>query len=306
MNDIVIEKLLFRAPSPEPPPDLLQLLQTQIVLPSGPSAARVHANGWQNSLRRWFPALAFGLFVLSCTIILGVQANLIIRLRNENESLRAAMAVRENPKPNDSGADATSAQLAELAQLRADHDDLGRLRAEAEALRQQLNTAASPRMVNAPAVGADQTGESPEQRAQRESAECEMRLRQIGVAIRVWALDEGGRLPTSTIEMTNELGSPILLVCPGDHSHEVEVKNIRTIGWPAFHPELISYQFFLSGQKDAEFPERIIAKCPFHGHVLLADFSVVTNAVASGRYREVTIDGRLNLIKANPDHDSNR
>src|SRR5262245_23226879 len=129
MNDAVIENLLSRAPSPEPPADLLRRLQSQIVLPKSPRPVR-DPNGWQNPLRRWIPALAFGLFLLSCVVIVGVQANLALRLQRENESLRAASADLEFLRQN-SGSPQVAA---ELAQLRADHADLLRLRAEVAAL----------------------------------------------------------------------------------------------------------------------------------------------------------------------------
>jgi hypothetical protein len=300
MNDTVIENLLFRAPSPEPPADLLALLQTQIVLPENPPAIRDHVNGWQNPLRRWFPVLAFGLFLVSCAVILGVQANLVLQLRRENESLRAAAADLKAREQNDPAAAASRAQLAELAQLRADHADLLRLRAEVAALRKRADETAQLQADNEKLAAAAQAegtpAESPEQKAQRESAECEMHLKQIGVALRIWAGDNGDRYPTSVIEMTNELGAPIILICPGDRSNESEVKNLRTLGWQAFRPELTSYQFILSGEKEDSFPQRIIAKCPIHGHVLTADCFVATNALASGHYREATIDGRLNLV----------
>jgi hypothetical protein len=303
MNDTVIENLLFRAPSPEPPAGLLALLQTQIVLPENPPTVRNRANGWQHPLRRWFPVLAFGLFLVSCAVILGVQANLVLQLRRENASLRAAAADLKARGQNDPDA-AHRAQLAELAQLRADHADLLRLRAEVAALRKRADETAQLQADNEKLAAAAQTegtpAESPEQKAQRESTECEMHLKQIGIALRIWAGDNGDRYPTSVIEMTNELGAPILLICPGDRSNEREVKNLRTLGWQAFRPELTSYQFILSGEKEDSFPQRIIAKCPIHGHVLTADCFVATNALASGRYREVTIDGRLNLIRVDP------
>jgi hypothetical protein len=300
MNDTVIENLLFRAPSPEPPADLLPLLQTQIVLPENPAAVRNRANGWQHPLRRWFPMLAFGLFLVSCVIILGVQANLMLQLRRENESLRAAAANPKTSEQNDPAAAASSAQLAELAQLRADHADLLRLRAEVAALRKQANETAQLQAENEKLAAAAQAegtpAESLEQKAQRESTECEMHLKQICISLRIWAGDNEDRFPTVAIDMTNELGAPIVLICPSDRRNEGEVKNLRTLGWQAFRPELISYQLILSGEKEDPLSRRIIARCPIHGHVLTADCFVATNALASGRYREVTIDGRLNLI----------
>jgi hypothetical protein len=299
MNDAVIENLLSRAPSPEPPADLLRRLQSQIVLPKSPRPVR-DPNGWQNPVRRWMPALAFGLFLLTCVVIVGVQANLVFRLQRENESLRTASADLETLKQ---GSD--SAQLPELAQLRADNADLLRLRAEIAALRKQADELARLKAENErlaiATLPTNGPAETPEQRAQRESIECDMHLRQIGLAVRVWSQDYDGYYPTNDImEMTNELGTANVLFCPSDRSHEREVRRFR-ITMPEFNSlphELISYKFILSGQKDGEAPTRIIARCPIHGHVLLADGAVVTNAAASGRFREVTIDGRLNLIRA--------
>ena len=49
-------------------------------------------------------------------------------------------------------------------------------------------------------------------------------------------------------------------------------------GWAAV-PQLVSYQLILSGEQDDTHPLRIIAKCPIHGHVGLADGSVHAGSV---------------------------
>src|SRR5690349_13681987 len=90
MNDTTIESLLFHAPSPGAPPELLKRLQAGIAL--APAKSGTKALEWQNPLRRWFPALAFSIFLLSCALVIGVQANWSAKLKQQNEVLRAATA----------------------------------------------------------------------------------------------------------------------------------------------------------------------------------------------------------------------
>src|SRR5262245_55305670 len=136
MNDAMIEKLLLRAPQPAPPGDLLRRLQAQIVLPAKP------VNGWQHLPRRWFPVLAFGLILLSCVILVGVQANWIGQLRQEHKNLRATVADLDSLRSRHADNDARRSQLEELSRLRADNQEIQRLQAEAPGLRDAAAAAA--------------------------------------------------------------------------------------------------------------------------------------------------------------------
>src|SRR2546421_8946307 len=133
MNEAQIETLLRKAPQPAPPPGSLERLQAEIALPG---AAR--SNGERprvNPLRRWIPALAFGLFFLSCVVIIGVQANLVSQLQQQKQNLRAATANLEPLRSEHEKYQQLQAQSEQLERLRQEHEELVRLQAEIAQLR---------------------------------------------------------------------------------------------------------------------------------------------------------------------------
>lgn len=126
------------------------------------------------------------------------------------------------------------------------------------------------------------------------SAQCITQLKQIGLAFRMWALDNGDHYPFNvstrsggTMElcapgkdgfeeraavhfqvMSNELASPKILVCPADTSRHpaADFRNLQTAN--------VSY-FVRSGTNiDETNPEEVLAKCPIHGHLCRCDGSV--------------------------------
>jgi hypothetical protein len=303
MNDSQIEKMLRRAPQSTPPPDLLGRLQEDIALPklarSNPEQPRFE----QHPLRRWIPAFAFGLILLSCLVIIGMQANVVSQIKQRNEELRAAMPNLEELRQQHAESERLQGQREELDQLRRDNQDLLRLRAEVAQLRnlrseldllraenQRLaaNAAALNRRVVTPA--GSESEDTPEKAA---STACVNNLKQLGLAVRTSALDNEDRFPSTIVQFTNELGTPKILICPSDTGKQ----QFAGVPWSEFRPDMTSYQLILSGTNDDVFPMRIIAKCPIHGHILLADGSVqrIADAIRSGRAREVMINGRLTL-----------
>src|SRR3954469_21348593 len=116
------EKLLRKAPRPLTPPGLLETLKTQIKLPRAQlEEPRFYER--PSLLRRWLPALSVALWLVACVVILGVQANVLIKLKAENTALRAAVEgaqLAEAANQDPTGA----ARTAELTRLRADNDEL--------------------------------------------------------------------------------------------------------------------------------------------------------------------------------------
>src|SRR5205809_1020504 len=86
----------------------------------------------------------------------------------------------------------------------------------------------------APAIIVACTAPSAKQRA--ESIACGNYMCSICIAARTWALDGDGHLPSDFLSMSNELSSPRLLICPGDHSHR-PARN-----WASFTPQQSSYE----------------------------------------------------------------
>ncbi|MEO7299561.1 MAG: hypothetical protein ABI042_13410 [Verrucomicrobiota bacterium] len=93
-------------------------------------------------------------------------------------------------------------------------------------------------------------------------------MKQIGLAARLWAGDHNDVFPRDLISMTNELGTPYILVCPSDPD------AIRVKDWTQFNPASSSYRFMNpSGQVEGD-TGKVLVRCPFHGHVCTSDGSV--------------------------------
>ena len=129
------------------------------------------------------------------------------------------------------------------------------------------------------------------------SSLCVNNLKQIGLALRTWAIDHDGDFPFNASAnkggtkefcsvgsdgfdknavkhlqvMENEMGFPMVYVCPADSSRK-PASDIRHL-----EPENITYQFRSGKTVNESNPEEILARCPIHGYVLLCDGSVQKN-----------------------------
>lgn len=100
-----------------------------------------------------------------------------------------------------------------------------------------------------------------------ESVACGNQMTSIGFAARLWAGDHDGIVPADLGSLSNELGTPKALVCPGEHSRRLAA------GWNAFTPENSSYEIVTAGLKEAD-TNRVFLRCNFHGHLGYADGTV--------------------------------
>lgn len=126
------------------------------------------------------------------------------------------------------------------------------------------------------------------------SAACITQLKQIGLAFRMWALDNNDRYPFNastnaggTMElcargkdgfdasaaihfqvMSNELNSTKLLVCPGDSSRQpaTDFRKLQAVN--------VTYVMRSGTNVDETNPEELLVRCPIHGHLGLCDGSV--------------------------------
>jgi hypothetical protein len=301
MNETTMEKILFQAPKPIAPPDLLKRLQAEIALPMAKPAAK--AREWQNPLRRWFPALAFSVFMLSCAIMIAVQANWGTNLKSDNATLRAMTADLPKLREQHAALENAQAQHDELIQLRKDNEEMHSLQAEVAQLRslpaqiQRLQNE-NQRLAAAPAPTVNATGGQSffdEAQAQAERINCVNNLKQIGLAFRIWAGDNNEKYPTSLVVMSNELSTTKILVCPSDKARQA----FASLGFGQFQDDMSSYQLTVQPD-DGNFPQCIIAKCPIHGNYLLADGSVQQTNPAKPQSHEVQRDGRWYLERINP------
>src|SRR5947209_2696588 len=109
MTESEIENLLRKAPRPAAPPRLKDQLAADITLPRAVRLQQPEQSSAASLWQRWSPALAFGVLLLGCLIVLGVQTNQLLELRRENATLRSVTA--------------------QLDQLRRDNAELQRLQA---------------------------------------------------------------------------------------------------------------------------------------------------------------------------------
>jgi len=300
MNDANIETFLFQAPRPPAPAGLLTQLQAEIAFPSENQETK--ARPWQNPWRRWFPALAFGVLMLSCALLIAVQANWNANLKRENEMLRATTTELPQLRERHAALENAQAKHEELIQARKDNDELHSLQAEVTQLRklpgqiQQLQNE-NKRLAAMPTPNANSTNAASffeEAKAEAERIRCVNNLKQIGLAIRVWAGDNNDKYPTSLIVMSNELSTTQILICPSDGARQPYAK----IGFGKFQDDMTSYTFTVQPD-DLTYPDCIIARCPIHHNYLMADGSV--QQINPEKIREYQKDGRYYLAPvANP------
>jgi Domain of unknown function (DUF4190)/GYF domain 2 len=131
-------------------------------------------------------------------------------------------------------------------------------------------------------------------RGQAQSISCINNMKQIGLAYRTWALAHGDEFPFNvstnqggTLElctmgrdgfdrnpafhfqvMSNELGTPKILVCAAD------TKRQPALDFISLQSVNVSYQVRTGTNINENNPQAVLAVCPIHGHVLRCDGSV--------------------------------
>lgn len=297
-----IETFLRRAPSPKAPSGLKQQLIDQIQLRStihrAPDRLTLDARrstlhdsrGW---FRRWWFALASAAALLACAVVLAVQQMEIQQLK---QSIRALPQSNGTPEPQQlrapesaqsSGAEPSNAQeierlKQEAAALSSEVVRLEQFRAQNEKLQTQLANSFS-------ILTRSDEQQLSQARDKAMCIQCVNNLKQFGLAVKVYALDNTNLTSPDVLSMSNELSTPIVLVCPAD-TNRAAAKS-----WSTFTPANCSYEYLAPSSSDDKEPMRVLSRCPIHGNVGLLDGSVQVQLAKDHPERLVERDGKLYL-----------
>jgi hypothetical protein len=285
-----IEKLLRKAPGFTPPAGLKERLIEQIPAEKkeNMSPPIMRPGEW---LRRWWPALAPAAVSVACAVVLTAQQGTIRELKANIQTMSQAPAVESGAQP-DTGTAAAQAsdemeqeinRLKELAaRLKVEIGQLQQLQTENAKLRAQV--AAPPELGLTP----EETESLAKAKEKALSIACVNNLKQFGLAVRIWALDNNDSNPPNVLSMSNELSTPKILVCPADTNRPVAAD------WSSFTMANCSYEFLVPDEKDADKePQRILARCPIHGHIGMCDGSVQSRVAKEHPDWLVERDGKL-------------
>jgi hypothetical protein len=269
-----IENVLRAAPNPAPPVGLKERLTAQVRLP--PPQTLISPLAPASWLRRWWPVLLPGAASLACAVGLTLQQTEIRSLKQNIQDLSRDSVPKAGALPpptvqtNDAAAKTeavarTEQEIARLkalaSQLAAEVAQLEQMRAENAKLRAQL--AAPPAGYLTP----EETDALAKAKEKAESIQCINNLKQMGLSVKVWALDNNNMSPPDMLSMSNELSTPKILVCPADHAHQAAPN------FASYSAANCSYEYLAPSAPDTE-PTRVLFRCPIHGHVCLCDGSV--------------------------------
>jgi hypothetical protein len=233
-------------------------------------------------------------FVLGCLVVLAMQSSELSGLRREAETLRQSASA--DPSEGVAMADV-------LESLRKDQQEMERLSAEIAALRETLGQVGElqaqndslrdrSRIQRATVIAnSDDPFAAPSEKA--DSLQCISHMKQLGLALRIWANENQDNFPPDFLSVTQELSTPKILVCPADRA-----KLPPELSWESFNPSRASYEYFAAGQKEQfRGHEWVLTRCRIHGHIGHCDGSV--QQVAPGAARIVSENGGYKLIWQN-------
>lgn len=280
LNPDSLEALLRRAPVPRPPADLKAKLLRGVREGAAPvpsvTRAAVHApvtdraeGGWRRWLLLFLPA---GMVAALATVAV-VQKDQIRDLRTELQALASA-EVQATAFEASSGAENGRS----AAGLPDERREIIRLRELLAKLKEDAATVARLEAENARlklAVAAARTSLPPEFKELEDAKDranrimCVNNLKQMGLAVRIFATDNGDEFPPDILAMKDLITTPKMLVCPSDTARSAAES------WETYSAANLSYEFLSPGpgKYEAE-PSRILFRCPIHGHVGMCDGSV--------------------------------
>jgi hypothetical protein len=100
---------------------------------------------------------------------------------------------------------------------------------------------------------------------------CSSQMHGILFATLMFCNDHGGRLPSDFLSMSNELSTPEILICPGDHSHQLATS------WASFTTNNCSYEIDAPGIYKIN-TNVVFLRCKIHDYVGYADGRVLDDS----------------------------
>lgn len=294
-----LDRLLRHAPHPTAPSDLReQLLQWA---PGSPRAKRLPIEraplvAW---FLRWRSALLASGLAAATLVVLGYQQMRLADLRATINELRSESAPgTPSHVPSANGTQPSSPTLATnldstdlvrlrttVAGLKREVEALQNLRAENARLRDRIAAAATA------ALSAEDAEALQKARERAQSIACVNNLKQLALAVRIFATDHDDVSPPDYLSISNEIHVPKLLTCPADTARSAATS------WHTLSPDAISYEYLAPGAS-ADEPQRVLFRCPIHGSVALMDGSVQMGMAKNHPERFVERDGKLFMIEA--------
>ena len=301
-----IEDRLRNAPRLSAPAGLKDKLSDQIQLPTKASAASnigssLRPTSWW---QRWWPALVPGAASLAFAVVIAVQQNEIASLQQSIRDLNATISAATNtapavvdPTPASSPVTHKETEAEEMArlgqrvaELTSEIGQLESVQKDNESLRTQLAAPAGLNQQELDALAAA--------KERSQSIRCVNNLKQIALAVRLFAMGNNKVNPPDFLSMSNELNTPKILFCPGNTNHPL----VKT--WAEFAETSSSYEYLAAGATNADWePQRISTRCPIHNNIGLCDGSIQG---VSKKHPEFIVerDGKLyldmNVKPANP------
>jgi len=277
-NDLeTLETTLRSAPAPVPPVDLAAKLRSGIPKASNRALVQVRTSLWH----RWWPVLVPGSALMALAAVVVIQDSELRRtvqdseptvIHNAETNALPTEGIHMRSDASDDGG--TNSPHAELEHLRLRVSEL-------EARLADIRAAAGyPRQLEAELQSmwdglSEDLRHAYEAKRRADSIRCVNNMKQLGLAVRIYATDFGDDFPPDLKSILPYSGSSKTFLCPEDFGKP----NLSVDDLKALPSEQVtsysSYEFLAPGPGKFETdPQRVMFRCPFHGHVALCDGSV--------------------------------
>ena len=290
MNPSEIEALLRRVPGFQPPTALREQLHRAILLNHQPAQDSLGAGkSWWRP--RWL------VFVPACltffaVMVFAIQYFDVRRTKERLDALKVAGSAGANPFGTASPAVSPEKPFSE----ENPRTELERLEATARQLKSQLADMNLLRQkiyqLKAELAAKDTPTPDPnDDKRKDESRQCLKNLGRLGIAGRMWAADHNSVYPSNIVSMAEQIADmgpdfPEGLHCPSDTTRRASTD------WKSFVSTSVSYEYLAANGSETD-PQRVMFRCPIHGHITMSDGSVDAEIGIKHPESLKTIDGRI-------------